>query len=335
MRELGVHDSRFRIVTRSLERDRGALAATGAAGTSQRAMAELSSLLLPEAVRPLLAKHRKVLIIPHGVLALAPWNALTVPGTSTPLSEEHSLRFAPSLGILNGLGRPDAPSGSRAIRGCTPGGRCPLVVGNPSMPSVTDADGNTVRLSQLPGSESESHEVAKLLGTSALTGTAASEMQVRRRVRRAPVIHLATHGFAFTSAAEAGKSFVALAADSATDGLLTMDEVVNAPELAMTAELVVLSACQSGLGSLTDAEGTVGLQRGFLARGAKSVLVSLWNVSDEATRLLMTRFYAHWLDDRDAPSKPEALRRAQEDVRALPAFSHPRFWAAFQLAGLD
>jgi CHAT domain-containing protein len=75
------------------------------------------------------------------------------------------------------------------------------------------------------------------------------------------------------------------------------------------------------------------LPRAFLARGARTVLVSLWSVSDEATRLLMERFYAHWLDDADRPSKALALYRASQDVRRTAGFEHPRFWAAFQLVG--
>jgi CHAT domain-containing protein len=87
------------------------------------------------------------------------------------------------------------------------------------------------------------------------------------------------------------------------------------------------------LGNLRQAEGTVGLQRAFLAKGARSVLVSLWSVSDAVTSLLMEGFYTHWLDDPRRPAKAEALRLAQEDVRATPGYQHPRFWAAFQLVG--
>jgi CHAT domain-containing protein len=108
---------------------------------------------------------------------------------------------------------------------------------------------------------------------------------------------------------------------------------VDDPALALRADLVVLSACQRSLGNLTQAEGTVGLQRAFLAKGARSVLVSLWSVDDEATRLLMESFYGHWLGDEDRPSKAEALRRAQAEVRRTPSFEDPRYWAAFQLVG--
>jgi len=73
--------------------------------------------------------------------------------------------------------------------------------------------------------------------------------------------------------------------------------------LPLRAELVVLSACQTGLGDLKQAEGTVGLQRAFLGKGARSVLVSLLSVGDAATEALMKRFYAHWLGDPNAPSK--------------------------------
>jgi CHAT domain-containing protein len=147
------------------------------------------------------------------------------------------------------------------------------------------------------------------------------------------LIHLATHGYAFASEGLVRRSFVAFAPGSGYDGVLTVGEILDDSALILNAELVTLSACRTGLGDLKQAEGTVGLQRAFLAKGARSVLVSLWSVSDVVTSLLMKRFYTHWLDDPDSPSKSEALRRAQEDVRRSPGYAHPRFWAAFQLVG--
>jgi CHAT domain-containing protein len=96
---------------------------------------------------------------------------------------------------------------------------------------------------------------------------------------------------------------------------------------------VVLSACETALGNVKQSEGTVGLQRAFLARRASSVLVSLWSVDDEATALLMRRFYEHWLYDRQQVSKAEALRLAQRDVSEALGGDHPEFWAGFQLVG--
>ena len=115
--------------------------------------------------------------------------------------------------------------------------------------------------------------------------------------------------------------------------MFSVGEILDDASLRLAADLVVLSACQTGLGDLKEAEGTIGLPRAFLAKGARSVLVSLWSVSDEATRLLMERFYTHWLDDVDAPTKAQALQRASADVRATDGFEHPRFWAAFQVIG--
>jgi len=209
------------------------------------------------------------------------------------------------------------------------------------MPRVTAASGESIVLAQLPAADSEAAQVARRVGATALTGRAANERQVRAVLPAARLVHLATHGLAFASDARARDSYVALAPDpdakpAPNDGLLTVGEILDDPRLQLSAELVVLSACQTGLGDLKQAEGTIGLQRAFLARGARSVLVSLWSVDDDATRALMERFYAHWLDDPGGVSKAEALRRAQHDIRTdsrHPEWAHPKYWAAFQLVG--
>ena len=147
------------------------------------------------------------------------------------------------------------------------------------------------------------------------------------------MVHLATHDYAYSTDARARASFIALAPGDGHDGQLSVGELLDDAALQLSADLVVMSACQTGLGDLKQAEGTVGLQRAFLAKGARSVLVSLWSVSDAATGILMRGFYHHWLRDRDRPSKAEALRRAQEEVRHTPGLEHPRLWAGFQLVG--
>jgi len=296
-----------------------------------------ASALIPATLAARLPPGGELLVVPHGPLGLVAFAALPVRsgssrGTSTePLGARYAIRYAPSLTTLRAVAARAARRSAvdTALHGA-------LVVGNPSMPRVTSARGGTVRLPSLPGAAREGEWVAKALGVAPLTGRAATERTVRNLFPNAPVIHLATHGFAYSADSKVLDSFVAFAPDSAGgrsgDGLLTVGEVIDeGPRL--TAELVVLSACQTGLGNLRQAEGTVGLQRAFLAKGARSVLVSLWSVSDEATELLMRRFYTHWLRDPDRPSKAEALRRAQADVRRTRGFSSPRFWAAFQLVG--
>lgn len=251
-------------------------------------------------------------------------------GGDSTLSDRHAIRYAPSLATLAEVsGRPGLAGG--AGRAAALGSA--LVVGNPAMPTVLVPGGERLALSPLPGAEAEADMVARQLGLAApLSGDRASESVVRKRLGKAAVVHLATHGYAYAADANSRASFVALAADGTHDGLLTVGEVADDPALALSADLVVLSACQTGLGSLKEAEGTIGLQRAFLARGARSVLVSLWSVSDDATALLMERFYTHWLSP-EAPGKGEALRRAQQDVRRDARFREPRYWAAFQVVG--
>jgi CHAT domain-containing protein len=244
--------------------------------------------------------------------------------TGEPLGARYSLRYAPSLATLAEL----APASDGApVRGRG----AALLVGNPAMPRVRRYTGDEITLSALPGAEAEAQWVAGQTGATLLSAGAATEAEVKRRLPSANLIHLATHGYAYSSEARARDSFIALAPTSDEDGLLTVGEVLDELPL-LSAELVVLSACQTGLGDLKQAEGTVGLQRAFLAKGARSVLVSLWSVSDEATEQLMRNFYTHWLG---GASKAEALRRAQAEVRGEPGsrFHHPRYWAAFQLVG--
>jgi tetratricopeptide (TPR) repeat protein len=326
---LGVADApRGRVALRggsSLDADtlavRGFGASRSAGGASVRVVSNrLAELLLPADIRNLPA-GTELVIIPHGVIGLVPFAALPVDSTGTPLGSRFALRYAPSLAVL-GQVEAKTPAGARNA----------LVVGNPSMPT-NSVWGEAFAFAALPGATAEAESVAAPLGATVLTGSAASETEVRRRLPGAGIVHLATHGYAYATEARARQSFVALAPDEQDDGFLTVGEILDDPALTLSADLVVLSACQSGLGDLRQAEGTVGLQRALLAKGARSVLVSLWNVSDAATALLMQSFYRHWLDDADHPSKAEALRRAQARVRADPRFTEPRYWAAFQLVG--
>jgi CHAT domain-containing protein len=301
---------------------------------AESAAQALGALLLPPELEERLDPATELVIIPQGPLTLVPFASLPLgrsrSALADPFGAPHPARLAPSLRALREAeGRPavlNRAGGAQRLRRS-------LVVGNPTMPSVTSFSGAPVRLAALPNAATEAKWLAGRLGSAWLTAGQASEWTVRRRLTSAPLIHLATHGYAFSSEARSRQSFVALAPGRGHDGVLSVGEVVDDPAIRLEAELVVLSACQTGLGDLRQAEGTVGLQRAFLAKGARSVLVSLWSVSDAVTSLLMRRFYTHWLDDRQQVSKAEALRLAQEDVRATPGYQHPRFWAAFQLVG--
>lgn len=283
----------------------------------------LAAWLIPPELFARLPVAVELVIVPHGALNLVPFAALPIGPSDEPLGARYALRFSPSLSTLveigaRGTGTDAAQARARA-----------LVVGDPTMPEVRDDAGAAERLEPLPGAKAEGRWVANQLDVRLLTEGEATESRIRELLPRATLVHLATHGYAYATEALARQSFIALAPDAEHDGLLTVGEVLDEiPSL--SAELVVLSACETGLGDLKQAEGTVGLQRAFLAKGARSVMVSLWSVSDEATDLLMRNFYRNWLSGKP---KAEALRRAQEEVRATPGFSDPLYWAAFQLVG--
>ncbi len=173
------------------------------------------------------------------------------------------------------------------------------------------------------------------------------------------ILHLATHGFFWTPEEAEERKYVSFLSNPNTgvlkgddysmlrsgllfsganvslagevlpnnveDGVLTAQEL-SAMDLS-NIELVVLSACDTGLGDVSP-EGVFGLQRGFKLAGAKSLLMSLWKVDDEATKVLMTEFYRSFLDGK---SKTESLRLAQEYVKSQPGWQDPRYWAGFIL----
>lgn len=301
-----------------------------------QASARLTSLLLDDATLDRLTGSGSVIIVPHGPLHLVPFAALPGPKAS-PFGARYAIRYAPSLAILlEASARPSAvgQSGSNRWGAMRPA----VIVGNPRMPMLTIC-GVRLRPRVLPAAEESSRWLAGRLAAEAIVGDEATERRVRAGAGEARLVHLETHGFAYENEAGARGSFVALTSDSGAaelppegDGMLTVGEVLDQlPRL--RAELVVLGACQTGLGNLKDAEGTVGFQRAFLAKGARSTLVSLWTVDDSASSALLREFYEQWLTG--GLSKSEALRRAQDSVRRTEGFGHPRFWAAFVLAGAE
>jgi CHAT domain-containing protein len=109
------------------------------------------------------------------------------------------------------------------------------------------------------------------------------------------------------------------------DGFLRLHDIYN---LNLPVELVVLSACETGLGKEVKGEGLIGLVRGFLYAGARGVIASSWAVDDAATAELMTELYRGLFDGR---SPAAALREAQAAVSKIPRFRHPYYWAGFEV----
>jgi CHAT domain-containing protein len=143
-------------------------------------------------------------------------------------------------------------------------------------------------------------------------------------------VHFATHGFVDSRY----PALSALALSQFNERGETLDgyfRLRDIHDLKLNADVVVLSACETALGREIRGEGLVGLSHGFLSSGAKSVVVSLWNVEDRATAELMTQFYSNLLGNKLSPS--EALRRAQQTLISDARWSDPYFWGAFTLAG--
>ena len=143
-------------------------------------------------------------------------------------------------------------------------------------------------------------------------------------------VHFATHGY--LDKTRAGLSAIVLSMvdeqGKPQDGFLRTHDIYN---LKLPAELVVLSACETGLGKDVTGEGLEGLTRGFMYAGARRVVVSLWNVNDKATAALMQRLYAGMLRGNKTPSA--ALRAAQIEMLRMRPWQSPYYWAAFVMQG--
>ena len=150
------------------------------------------------------------------------------------------------------------------------------------------------------------------------------------KLARYRFVHFATHGLLNSQHPELSGIVLSLVDErgQTQDGFLRLNEIYN---LKLSAELVVLSACQTGLGKEIRGEGLIGLTRGFMYAGAERVAASLWKVDDAATAELMTRFYRGILRESKTPAA--ALRAAQVEVWQQQSWRAPYYWAAFILQG--
>lgn len=208
-------------------------------------------------------------------------------------------------------------------------------------------------IAQLPGTKKEVEGIDKQLKTFGyevleLVQQDATETNLKS-TKKVSILHIATHGYflkdvvktswpigvqsdyakdnvllrsglMLTGAANADKSVTGL--DNNNNGIVTSYEAMNL-DLKGT-NLVVLSACETGLGEIKAGEGVYGLQRAFLVAGANAVVMSLWKVNDEATQQLMNNFYANWVNGSD---KQKAFRNAQ--IQLMAKFKEPLYWGAF------
>ncbi len=160
-------------------------------------------------------------------------------------------------------------------------------------------------------------------------GEEASEENAKEMIRDTSLIHFACHGFLDEKTPLDSALILSLPIqEKKENGLLQAWEIFE--QVRINADLVTLSACETGLGKEMGGEGMIGLTRAFQYAGAKAVMSSLWSVSDESTADLMSSFYKHL---KSGKSKAEALRMAQSEMMRSKKYAHPFYWAGFVLNG--
>lgn len=270
------------------------------------ALIDLHTSLITPLLKHISTPH--LILVPHAMLHYMPFTALT-DGTMY-LGDRFLLATLPSASTL-----PFVLQKRKAPGSLPP----PLILGNPT----------TARpdLPSLQYAEDEARHIGQLYGVTPLTRERATEQTLIEQAGGAGIVHLAAHGE--FNASEPLESFIALAPDrdNQQDGQLTVREVYNTLRLPH-ADLVVLSACETNVGEISDGDEVVGLTRAFIFAGTPSVIATLWNVKDRQTGLLMEHFYTLL---RAGASKTAALQKAQQAVRKV--YPHPYYWGAFVLTG--
>ncbi len=292
------------------------VAAGTPAPTSNKTRLQQMHQLLIQPIADLLPTNpdHRIIFIPHESLFLVPFAALTDPAGKY-LIEKHTISLAPSIQVLELTHK----QRDRLM------GKGVVVVGNPTMPKVSEQIGKPPQqLMSLPGAEREAKAIAQILKTKALTGNAATKATFLQQATTANIIHLATHGLLYEFAGSDLPGAIALAPSGNDNGLLTSSEILK---LKLNAQLVVLSACNTGRGKITG-DGVIGLSRSLITAGVPSIVVSLWYVPDAPTASLMSEFYRQLNQN---PNKAVAMRKAM--LITIKKHPQPQDWAAFTLIG--
>ena len=315
---------------------------------------QLSQLILTPVAK---LKQKRLVIVPDGVLSYVPFSTLAL--NNQPLINQHELVNLPSSSSLALIrqetqNRKPAPKTLAILadpifsaddqRIKVPQKR-PISPANPDLNQLalnratktlkkSRAVGNNNQFTQLPGTRQEAQAILALIPktetTAAFDDQANLNLAINPQLSQYRILHLATHGV-FNGEDPADSGIILSLVDAKgtpINGFLRLNEIFN---LNLPAELVVLSACETGLGQEIKGEGLVGLTRGFMYAGTPRVLVSLWQVDDQATAELMTRFYKLILEKKLPPA--QALREAQLQMQTETEWKSPYYWSAFILQG--
>jgi CHAT domain-containing protein len=291
-----------------------------------------------------LARHiepgQRLMVVPDGLLHYLPFEALIRNGRY--LIEDHEIGYNPSASMLGlwqdskskpggdkmellAVGDPDFDPKAAALRGKR------SRYGSSSAPRQS-IGARVLRLGSLPRTRDEVQYIASLFPADrrrVLLGKQSTESAIKREpLGRYRHLHFATHSLIDEEFPWRSAIVLGLDGDAEEDGFLDVNEITR---LNLDCDLVVVSACQTGRGRLLTGEGVVGLSRAFLQAGARSVVVSLWNVSDISTGRFMKGFYRHL---SGGMSNAAALRQAKlQMLYSGKQTRHPNYWSSFVIVG--
>jgi CHAT domain-containing protein len=288
---------------------------------------ELYTLLFGPAAAQLAGKTN-VVIVPDGPLWDLPFQALQN-GNNKYLAEQTAVSYAPSLTALRemaGKARSRKPDAESEL----------LAFGNPIVGKETSDRVKTVfmgeKLEALPESERLVNELGRMYGparSKIYIGGDAREAIAKAEAPKYRIVQFATHGI--LNNVSPMYSHLVLAQnekDPNEDGLL---EAWELKDLDLKADMVILSACDTARGKISNGEGVIGMTWAAFIAGAPTTVASQWKVESKSTTELMLEFHRQLLTGK--VSKAEALRRAELKVMKMPGYKHPSYWAGFVIVG--
>ena len=313
----------------------------------QQSSVELARMILAPAAAEFGTK--RIVVIADGALQYVPFAALPVPGSTRPLILDHELVSLPSASALSIqrqtlANRKPAPKGVAVIADPVFSARDSRFSARRSPSAAADdtriiehvgsGSGGPLNVRRLPFTRQEADRI--LAVAPAGSSLRAVDFRANRSIATSGelsnyrYVHFATHGYLDTSRAGLSAIVLSLVDEQGKpqDGFLRTHDIYN---LKLPAELVVLSACETGLGKEVKGEGLEGLTRGFMYAGARRVVVSLWNVNDKATAGLMQHLYVGMLKNKKTPAA--ALRAAQIKMLRVRQWQSPYYWAPFVMQG--
>lgn len=295
-------------------------------------------------------RGKKLIIVTDGKLSFLPISALSYPNTDDLLITQNEVIYQPSgsfLSVLENLHKTNQIPSKDLLIFADPvfsdiDNR--LLTKNPDVSNKENVLGSTLRefrlfdsegkIPRLFATQEEAEAIAKAVGktnTKLVSGFAANREQVLNpEIKDYKILHFATHGLIDVNRPEVSSIVLSQFDENGQklEGFLRLQDIYS---LDLASDLVVLSACQSGIGKEFKGEGLMSLSNGFLQAGAKTVVSTAWKVDDNATSLLMQHFYNNLIQKRLTPS--DSLRKAQLELMQNPQFKSPFYWAAFTVQG--